>query len=400
MRILLVHNYYGSAAPSGENQVFEAESKLLQQRGHEVIEFARHSDEIREQGVLGMLKGALATPWNPFGARSVRKTVESFCPDVVHAHNTFPIISPAIFHAIGHQAARVLTLHNYRLLCPAAIPMRDGKVCTDCLDKRSVWPSIRHGCYRSSRLASLPLAANVALHRVLGTWQNEVDAFIALTDFQRTVMVAAGLPEKRVYVKPNYFPGNPPVVPWAERGNHAVFAGRLSAEKGVRALVDAWLAWGADAPELRIIGDGPLRHELEKAATGANIRFIGHLSSAETIHQISNARLQLLPSECFETFGLAVVEAYAFGTPAAVSNLGPLPSIVNSGVNGVVFEPADPQSIKATVQNVWQQPGLLEQLGKGARESFEKLYTEDANYTRLMAIYASAIKRSAALRPV
>jgi glycosyltransferase involved in cell wall biosynthesis len=242
-------------------------------------------------------------------------------------------------------------------------------------------------------MATLPLTVNVTLHRALGTWQHEVDAFITLTEFQRTTMIAAGLPADKVHVKPNYFPGNPPVVPWTERGTYAVFAGRLSEEKGVRALVTAWISWGFDAPELRIVGDGPLRAELEKTASGSSIRFLGQLAPDETIRQIARARLQLLPSEWFETFGLVVVEAFAVGTPAAVSNLGPLPSIINHGINGVVFEAANPQSLLTAVRNAWQTPGLLEQLGVGARKSFETLYTEDINYARLMDIYQAAIER-------
>lgn len=398
MKILLVHNFYGSMSPSGENQVFATEKNLLLQHGHEVVEFTRHSDEIRSTGARGTLKGALATPFNPFMASAIKKQVEQFKPDVVHVHNTFPLISPSIFSAIGHRAARVLTLHNYRLLCPAAIPMRSGKVCTDCLDLRSMWPSIQHGCYRNSRIATLPLATNVALHRALGTWQHEVDAFISLTDFQRSTLIAAGLPCDKIHVKPNYFAGNPIVVPWPERGTYAVFAGRLSEEKGVAALVNAWIAWGADAPELRIIGDGPLRGELEKAATGSPILFLGQIPAEETIRQIARAQLQLLPSECFETFGLAIVEAFAGGTPAAVSNIGPLPTIVNHGINGVVFEAANPQSLLTVVRNTWQTSGLLEQLSHGARKSFETLYTEDINYACLMEIYQAAIERNTALR--
>ena len=398
MRILLVHNFYGSASPSGENQVFETEKKLLHQHGHEVAEFTRHSDEIRSTGALGVLKGALATPYNFFMARAIKKKIEEFKPEVVHVHNTFPLISPAIFSAIDHGVARILTLHNYRLICPAAIPMRSGNVCTECLDCRSVWPSIKHGCYRNSRIATIPLAANVALHRALGTWQYGVDAFIALTDFQRNILVAAGLCGDKVHVKPNYFPGNPTVVPWPVRGSYAVFVGRLSEEKGVKALVRAWIAWGTDAPELLIIGDGPLRGELKRTAAGASIRFLGQLPVDETIHQIANAQLLLLPAEGFETFGLAIVEAFAVGTPAAVSNIGPLPSNVKHGINGMVFEAANPQSLLITVRNAWNTPGFLEKLGKGARESFESLYTKEINYACLMDIYQAAIKQHAVRR--
>lgn len=394
MKILLVHNFYGSSAPSGENAVYLAERKLLRRHGHEVVELTRHSDEIRGQGAWGALKGALAVPWNPFSAARLRRVLTLEHPQVMHVHNSFPLLSPAIFHAAaGFPVGRVVTLHNYRLFCPAGIPMRGGRVCSKCIDQRSVWPALRHGCYRDSRLATIPLAASVALHRALDTWQQELEAFITLTEFQRSTMVAAGLPADKVHVKPNFYPGNPPVVPWSERGGYAVFAGRLTREKGVAVLVRAWIAWGTDAPELRIIGDGPLRGELEKAAAGSPIRFLGQIPADETIRQIAQARLQLLPSECFEGFPMVVREAFAVGTPAAVSNLGPLPSIVRHGINGVVFEAANPQSLLAAVRQAWETPGMLERLGAGARQSFEMLYTEDINYASLMEIYRAAIER-------
>lgn len=395
VKILLIHNFYGSSAPSGENAVYEAERDLLRRHGHTVIEFTRHSDEIRGQGAWGALKGALAVPWNPFSAARLRCVLREERPEIMHVHNSFPLLSPAIFPAAaGFPVGRVLTLHNYRLFCPAGIPMRAGRPCTECLDRRSVRPALRHGCYRESRLATLPLAANVALHRSLGTWQNEVEAFITLTGFQRELLVRAGLPADKAHVKPNFYPGNPPVVAWNERGAYAMFAGRLSEEKGIAALVKAWISWGSEAPELRIIGDGPLRSELEQAAAGSAIRFLGQLPAEETIRQIAHARLQLLPSECFEGFPMVVREAFAVGTPAAVSNLGPLPSIVSHGVNGVVFEAADPQSLLAVVRNAWQTPGTLERLGAGARKSFETLYTEEINYACLMEIYRAAIERN------
>jgi len=397
MKVLLAHNYYGSTAPSGENQVFEAEGNLLRQRNHEVHEFLRHSDSIRAKGIRGAVQGALSTPWNPFSANKIRQSVENTRPDVVHVHNTFPLLSPSIFHSISHRAARVLTLHNYRLFCPAAIPMRAGRVCTDCIDNHSVWPSLQHGCYRNSRLATIPLAANVALHRNLGTWAKQVDAFIALTEFQRERMIAAGLPANLVHVKPNFYPGEPVMLPWTERQDNVVFVGRLTAEKGVVALVKAWFLWGSLAPELRIVGDGGLRVELEQLAAASpqvRIRFVGQLSGTAAQQEIARARLLVLPSESFETFGLVILEAFASGTPAAVSNIGPLPFIVHPGENGVVFEPANPQSLLNAVRSVWEKNGELERLAKGARRSYEMLYNEDANYRMLMAIYEQAMEVS------
>jgi hypothetical protein len=185
LKILLAHNHYRSTTPSGEDEVFAAEQAMLLARCHLVETFTRHSDEIHRQGAWGTLKGALSTPWNPWSARTIGQIVDRFKPDVVHVHNTFPLLSPAIFHSIGKKAARVLTLHNYRTFCPNGFPMRDGVPCTECIDTRTILPAIRHGCYRGSRIATVPLAINVALHRYMGTWQSEVDAFIVFTEFQR-----------------------------------------------------------------------------------------------------------------------------------------------------------------------------------------------------------------------
>jgi glycosyltransferase involved in cell wall biosynthesis len=398
VKVLLVHNFYGSAAPSGENQVFEAERTLLRARGHEVAEFSRHSDEIRGQGALGAVRGGLATPWNPWMTWAIRREVNRLQPDVVHVHNTFPLISPGIFHAIGSSAARVLTLHNYRLFCPAGIPMRAGKVCTDCLDAQSSAPAMRHGCYRGSRLATAPLAFSVWLRRTMGTWRDQVDAFVALSDFQRNLMADAGLPLAKVHVKPNFYPGMPPVIPWRGRGNYVVSAGRLTPEKGVATLLRAWRLWGPAAPELRLAGDGELRPQLEAMAKGLPVRFLGQLEGAEAQAQIAGARLLVLPSESFEGFPMVVREAFAFGTPVAVSNLGPLPSIVRHGQSGVVFQAASPESLLQEVRAAWAADGYLERLGLGARQEFEEKYTEDANYVALMEIYTQAMAVSRAGR--
>lgn len=397
MKILFVHNFYGSAAPSGENQVFQAEKEMLLSRGHDLETFTRHSDELRGRGVAGLVLGALSALWNPWTAREISRVVDRFRPDIVHVHNTFPLISPSIFRAIGSRAARVLTLHNYRLFCPAAIPMRAGRVCTECLDRHTVRPAVVHGCYRNSRLATLPLAVCVALHRLLGTWHRQVDAFIALTEFQRERMVAAGLPARCVHVKPNFFPGSPAVIPWGDRRPCVVFVGRLTAEKGVRTLVQAWLQWGTEAPELRLIGDGGLRSALERIAASqppVPVRFLGQLAAEAARAEIARARMLILPSQCFEGFPMVVGEAFAFGTPAAVSNIGPLPAIVRHGVNGIVFEPADPDSLLRQVRRFWDRPGSLESLGKGACNEFETKYTSEKNYDELMAIYRQAISAS------
>ena len=392
-RVLLVHDHYRSSVPSGENQVVEVESELLRHRGHQVDEFFRYNDQILNRGIRGTISGALSTPWNPFSARAIKKAVNRLQPDVVHVHNTFPLLSPAIFHAIGSQTTRVLTLHNYRLFCPAAIPLRDGSVCTECIEGHTVRPSLQHGCYRGSRLATLPLAFKVALHRHLGTWTKKVDAFIVLTEFQRDLMIKAGLPARLVHVKPNFYPGKPAMLPWKDRRPTVVFVGRLTKEKGVETLVRAWADWGSAAPELKIIGDGESKEQLKKmvsARPDLPIQFLGQLTPAKTQKIISQSRLLVLPSECYEGFPLVLREAFAFGTPVAVSDIGPLPLLVRQGVNGVLFSPGDARDLREVVQNLWNNENELCHLASGARHSFDTLYTEDVNYKLLMEIYTQA----------
>ncbi|WP_026038194.1 glycosyltransferase family 4 protein [Halomonas sp. KM-1] len=392
MKILLVHNHYGEEAPSGENLVYKLERQMLESAGHEVKVFERFSDEIRSRGRLGMLQGGLATPWNPFMQQRIKSIISEFNPNVMHVHNTFPLISPSIFSAAS-GTARVLTLHNYRLFCPAAIPMRQGNVCTACLDKKSVLPALRYGCYRSSRSATLPLATGVALHRLLGTWQRNVEAFIALTDFQSRCMVDAGLPSERVHVKPNFYPGVPMVMPWEKRIARAVFVGRISEEKGVADLIQAWLAWGKDAPELVIVGDGELRQVLQASVMdlGANhIRFVGQVSSRAAQQYIRESQLVIIPSRWFEGFPMVLREAIALGTPVLVSHLGPMPELVKEG-GGLVFQAGNPQDLLKNIKSLWVDKSRLEKMSKISLRTFEFKYTEEVNYRSLMEIYQRAI---------
>jgi glycosyltransferase involved in cell wall biosynthesis len=277
--------------------------------------------------------------------------------------------------------------------------LRNNETCSECLDTRSVWPALRHGCYRDSRIATIPLAASIELHRRCGTWARQVDAFIVLTDFAKNLVIKAGLPGHKVFVKPNFYPGKPVMISFKNRDDRVLFVGRMSREKGVENLIKAWLLWGNTAPELNIIGDGPLRMSLEKLASlTTRIRFLGQLTVGETVESISYSKLMIVSSECFEGFPMVVREAFAFGTPAAVSNIGPLPSIVQHGISGVVFEPANPESLLREVRTAWETPGMLERLGAGARAEFEAKYTEEANYKMLMAIYEQAIEVSKSRR--
>jgi len=394
MKILLVHNFYGSDSPSGENTVFEAENELLNGKDHHVVAFTRHSDEIRKSGIWGLIKASIIIPWNWFSFFRTHFLSRSKIFDVMHVHNTFPLISPSVFYALKGGAS-VLTLHNYRLFCAAGIPVRDDKPCTLCLDRKSVFHALRYGCYRGSRMATIPLAFSIAFHRRIGTWTNHVHAFIALTEFQRQKMIEAGLPSDRVHVKPHFYFNPPIAVPWCERTGQVVFVGRLGKEKGVKYLVEAWCMWGQAAPILDVIGDGPegdsLRAMVHKHAMEGKINFLGRLSFEETQIRIADSKLLILPSICFEGFPMVIREAFALGTPVAASNLGSMASLVTDGENGVLFEVGDVNDLLQTVRAALSDDAELMRMALNARHEFEDKYTAEANYKMLMDIYQTAI---------
>ncbi len=400
MKILLVHNYYGSGAPSGENAVYTAERELLRQHGHTVIEFTRHSDEIRGRGAMGILRGAFATPWNPFSKLALQSVLKKEKPDVMHVHNTFPLLSPSIFHATkGLHTATVLTLHNYRTFCAAGILMRDDVPCTECLDTQSVSPAIKYGCYRKNRLATLPLAMMIALHRRVGTWERHVDAFIALSGFQSEKMTGARLPAANIHIKPPFYVNPPSPLPWEKRESKVVFVGRLGMEKGLNILIDAWKQWGREAPQLEIIGEGPERLRLQESVRGNGIgdkvSFLGQLPFLEVQRRLRLARLLVLPSLCFEGFPMAIIEAFSLGVPVAASDIGPLPNIVKKGESGVLYQPGDAVSLYHAIKEIWYRSDRLSLLGQGALQEFYKKYTADTNYETLIEIYRIAIEKKA-----
>jgi glycosyltransferase involved in cell wall biosynthesis len=345
-----------------------------------------------------MVKGAFSTPWNYFAVKKLRLFLHEIKPDVMHVHNSFPLFSPGIFYAAkDNQVATVLTLHNYRNFCAVGIPLRDDKPCTLCIDRKSIWPAMRYGCYRNSRLATLPMALMIALHRYLNTWGKKVDVFIALTKFQRKLLVNAGLPENKIHIKPQFYPNPPRPLSWTERENKIVFVGRLGNEKGVRFLLEAWKIW-PEAPLLEIIGEGVeghfLREESKRCGLINKISFLGQLSHKRVQHQLSSARLMILPSINFEGFPMTISEAFALGVPVAASNLGSMASLIEDGRTGGLFEPANADSLASVVQKLWGDQIKLAEMAVAARDEFELHYTEEVNYQQLIELYSIAIDYS------
>lgn len=388
MKILLVHNKYQQ--PGGEDVVFEQERKLLEGAGHKVAVYCRSNDEINGYSGLQRLTLIRNTVSSEASRREVLAVLRREEPEVVHIHNTFMVISPSIYSACREAGVPVVqTLHNYRLLCPAANFFRDGHVCEECTE-RGVWQGVKYGCYRGSRGATATVALMLTVHRQRHTYSDLVDRFIALSDFARSKFIAGGLPGERIEVKPNFVDPDP-----GERkasGGYAVFVGRLSDEKGLETLVAAWGRLGNRVP-LVIVGDGPVGPALKTQAekSGVNISFRGRLPRSEAQHVVKGSSFMVLPSECYENFPMGMVEAFACGVPVICSRLGALQELVDDGRTGLHFIPGSPEHLAERVQWAWAHAERMREMGKEARKDFEKRYTAEKNYSMLMDIYRTTI---------
>jgi glycosyltransferase involved in cell wall biosynthesis len=385
MRIAVLHNFYQQ--PGGEDQVFASETAMLEQAGHTVIRITETNDRLKE---MGSLRVASTMMWNGEAYRRVFETIRRERVEVAHFHNTFVMLSPASYYAARRAGAAVVqTLHNYRLLCPAATFLRDGKPCEDCLGRLVAWPGVRHACYHGSRSTTAGVAAMLSVHWAAGTWRNAVDAYIALSEFARPRFVAGGLPASKIYVKPNFIPD--PGVGTA--GKYVLFAGRICHEKGIGTLLEAWRR-GAGMPPLRIAGDGPMGDEMRaQIREMKNVEWIGRLSREQVLGEMRNAMALVIPSIWYEGFPVSVVEAYATGLPVIASGIGALPELVKHGRTGLVFETGDARGLSEAVLRLDGDAEMQSQMRNLCRQEFVELYGEERNLRLLMEIYETAIKR-------
>lgn len=381
MKILVVHNRY--LQPGGEDIAVAAEVRLLRERGHEVELFETSN---RDLSSFGGARIAAGTVWSRNGRAQVFEKNRRFAPDVVHVHNTFPRLSPSIYYAVA-RAGVVQTLHNFRLVCPAATLMRNGQPCEECVGRFAL-PAIRHGCYRG-RSASFVSAAMLQTHRTLGTWDRRVDAYIALTAFTRDVFVRGGLPREKLHIKPNFVAPDPGVG--AQRGRHFLYVGRFDEGKGIRVLMDAWRAMPAPVP-LRLIGSGGLEDEVRAfAASTPAVEFVGHVSHERVIAELKSARALIAPMLWYENFPLGICEAMATGCPVIAADVANVRAILLDGAAALLFRRTDASALRAMIESVTESQ--LAHVAARARAEYEQSYTADKNYGALMRIYAAALSR-------
>ena len=377
MRILLCHNSYKFRG--GEDQVFEDELWLLESHGHDVATFQKSNSSVDEHSSMSL---AANTVWSRQTYRELDRLIRDFRPDVVHFHNTFPIISPSAYYAAKRNGVPVVqTLHNYRLICPGSTLLRRGEICDACVGKLFAWQAVRSRCYRNSCSASFMSAATLATHHLWGTWKKSVDTYIALTEFSKGRFAAGGLPKERIRLKPNFVRPDPGAG--TKPGDHMVFVGRLAPEKGVEVLAETWRQ-SSDLPTLKIIGEGPL----ESAISGCDkLERLGQVAHNTVLREIASARALVFPSIWHETFGRSIVEAFATGTPVIATNLAPMNQLVTDDQTGLLFERGDPASLAGCVRRIQRDEQLYQRLRTGARTEFETKYTATQNLETLLSIY-------------
>jgi glycosyltransferase involved in cell wall biosynthesis len=377
VKLLLVHNSYQQ--PGGEDQVFASEVDLLASHGHEVVRYTAHNDAVRH---LSKLTLACRTSWSRTTYREMRGILQRERPQIVHVHNTLPLLSPAVYYAAGRARVPVVqTLHNYRFLCPSAFLLREQRICEDCVGRRVAWPAIIHACYRQSRGATGAVAVMLSVHRLLGTWTRRVSRYIALTDFMRHKFIQGGFPANQIVVKPNFVAPDPGVG--SHGGRYALFVGRLSPEKGVQTLLRAWRQEGR--MPLKIAGDGPLQNLADGSPPG--IEWLGWLSRGEVVALMKQAFVLVFPSESYEGFPMTIAEAFATGLPVVACHQGAMGEIVQDRQTGLLFTPGDANDLAAKVGWALAHPTEVADMGRRARYEFEAKYTAQRNYELLRDIY-------------
>lgn len=389
MRILKLHNYY--VQQGGEDTVLHAETAMLRARGHEVIEYLEFNKKIEAMNKASV---ALQTIWSRSSNLKLKRFLRETEPEVVHFHNTFPLISPSVYYACQELGLPVVqTLDNQRLICPAASFYRDGRLCLDCFGRTPPWPGVLHACYHDSRLHTAVVTSMLTIHRWLQTWQRKVDVFLCSTHFYRDLFVQAGLPSEKIVVMPHFVQPQPQPVFDKPPGDYALFVGRLDPEKGVKTLLAAWQY--LEIP-LKIRGSGRL-DEMARAFAHqhgmGHVEFVGRLEEQELSDLIGNARFLVMPSEgYYETFGMVIIEAYARGVPVVASNIGVIPELVSDRQTGLLFQSGNPFDLADKARWIWEHAAEANAMGRNALDTYEERFTPDQCYETLIEVYERLIR--------
>jgi glycosyltransferase involved in cell wall biosynthesis len=396
VKVVVAHNRYREAQPSGENTMVDLEIAELTAAGVEVLPFLRSSDEIPALPATAKALLPISPIYAPRAQQELSRLIDEHHPDVLHLHNPYPLLSPWVVRtAHRHGVPVVQTVHNYRQVCSSGVYFRDGRICQDCRGRTLGVPAIVHRCYRGSRAQSALMATTLAVHRP--TWRS-VDRFIALTSAVAEHLRDYGIPADRIVVKPNAIPDPGPAGPL---GDGFLFYGRLSPEKGVGLLLDAWRrhpdgALGA----LRIAGDGELREVVEAAAAErSDVTYLGVLDRDGVRAALTATAVVLAVSTWHDVLPTVVLEALAHGRPVLGTALGGIPYLVGiddpAGAAGWVV-PAEPAALAAALPLALAGAGATAPL---ARSRYLRTFHPDVVTSQLLDVYA-ALATPAAAHPL
>lgn len=378
-RILVVHNTYKQRG--GEDSVVDSEIALLRKHGNKVETWLCSNDEVDGMSAVGL---AGRTLWSTNTHRTLAERMSNFRPHLIHAHNTFPLISPSLYWAAARAKVPVIqTLHNFRLMCLNALFLRNGAVCEDCMN-RLPWRGVVRSCYRGSYAASTVLAGMLALHRMLGTYSEKVTRYIALNEFCQSKFIDAGLPAERIVVKPNFVDFEAP-----ETGPRSglLFVGRLSLEKGIATLSKAIAK--SPSSHLTVVGNGPEAYRFNGLE---HVTSLGSQPNESVRREMTRAQALIVPSIWYENFPRTIVESFACGTPVIASRIGSLACIVQDGKTGLLFEPGNADDLVAKIEWALRNPREMAEMGRRARQRFENEFSADVNYKKLIEIYDAAFR--------
>lgn len=382
MKILMIHNKYKQKG--GEDVVFYNEMSLLQSKGHIVDKLVFENKNI--EGIFNTLKIGISGIYNIESAGVLKNKIKQIRPDIIHVHNFFPIASPSIFWIANRfKIPVVLTLHNYRLICPNAILFRNGNICEKCINEILPYSSVIYKCYRNSLLQTLSLSIIMSFHKYLKTWHNKVDKFITLTHFQKNKFLSSNIniPNEKFLIKSNFVKdfGNG----YKYRKDYFIYIGRLSVEKGIRTMLKAFENTNYN---LYIVGEGILKSEVLKyTKQNKNIKYLGFKSKKDIIDLLKKSIALIFPSECYEGFPMVLLEALSTGTPIITSNIGSQAEIVKDNYLGLHFRVGDFKDLKNKVREILKN----EDFYKNTRNEYLKKYTPEKNYEQLINIYKKVI---------
>ena len=376
-RILIIHNKY--RIPGGEDVCASAQTELLRAKGHEVRVFEKDNKVIDSYGLLRKAGLFFDTSNNATVANEVAALAKEFKPDAALIHNTLPLISPSVYAPLKRANVKVLQwIHNYRLVCPAGTLHRDGKSCTLCLDG-GLEHAAKYNCWTGSKFATLAVTRMLDRHRRAGTWQKQVDCFVALNSYMREVLIRKNIaPAEKIVVQPNFV--SVPTLPAEGPGEGFVFLGRLTPEKGIRTLLDAQKI--AKVP-LKVIGQNP---DDWRSFAGDGVEFLGRVPREEALAIVAKSRALVFPSEWPEGCPGVIQEAMALGRPVIASRVAGAVELVRENETGLFFETGNVQQLADKLRELQANPLQSETMGRAARERYESEYDPETGYERITAL--------------